>query len=160
MVNITVPIKQKDKFGFPRSEPQQTKQQDEKGLNEIQWLQKLADEGRLFEQSETITATEVFNEIIIPNGETFYLLEARGSINDTGTVTFHLIVNIGGKKTRIRSLRLTGNDSVDLTIKGFSLIGNGVDFIGMETTNATSQTGYIYGYTQQSRTLSSRGTTM
>ena len=160
MVNITVPIKPKDKFGITRSEPDQRQQQDDKGLNEIQWLQKLADEGRLIEQQETNAGSEVVNEIIIPNGSTFYLLEAKTTHNTTGDVNVNLIVNIGGAQSTVKSARVGPNTSQDLTVKGFSLIGNGIDFIAMDQLAGGSQTSFIFGYTQPSRTVSSRGNTM
>ena len=81
-MSVSVPIKPKDKFGFPISQPETILQTQP--VTDLAFLKKLGDEGKLITRSGTRTSDGNIVSIVPNTGETFYYLFGSWSII-TGT---------------------------------------------------------------------------
>ena len=153
MIKLTVKvlIRSKKKRRSIRSEP---------ANNEISFLKKLANEGKLHtEQAARNNAGTILD--FIPNrGKTFYLLFANAGGITIGRYTLN-VINSDGTITRIEDLFTNASElNVQFQTKGFSIVGDGTSglrIISFTVTGANTAT--IYGYLENTDTLSSRGTT-
>jgi len=78
-MSVHVPLKPRDKFGIPRAIPE-LKDPEKEAPTDLQFLADLADQGKLITTAGTGSGQGArMAEFIIPNGSTFYLLEASAS---------------------------------------------------------------------------------
>ncbi len=159
MVNITVPIKQRDKFGFPRSEPQQLKKIPQQGLGDLEFIQKLNDEGRVRTASGSLNGAGTIASIVPASGETLYLIKASVDTATAGTKPRILSSTISGTITDFQTITLEDVISVDFNVVGISVVGNGVDLIRIRSAGAGTVSGNIIAYVLPTVTTSSRGST-
>ena len=155
-MSVSVPIKQKDKFGFPKSIPE-IQPKEELAQNDIEFLRRIGDDGRFVNRTASLNGIGDVVQFIPIQGDTFYLLEAVATSPVAANKNVALAVTIGGIQSNIKAAFLAGETSEDLTIKGFALIGNGTDSIEINNSTGSNVTATLFGYTEQSRTLSSRG---
>ncbi len=164
MANIKVPIliQERDKFGFPISQPEKGIGTETESLTDIAFLKKLGDEGKLITRSGTRTTVGTIVSIIPSNGETFYYLFGSWSIQTTGSAT----ATLNNNANEIESVTV---DSTQVTRDGLfvtkfnAMIGDGIRAFTVELdaeTGATTAQASITGFIEKSKTLSSRGTTV
>ena len=159
MANIKVPIG-RGIIGQVQQE-QFTKEPEKKATNDIEFRRILADQGKLFSNHGTRTAVGAVVEIIIPNGSTFYLLKATAIVSAIGTTAvYNLTSVINGVTTIENDNGGLGPINLDLTIEGFSIIGNGANLLRInQTTGNVLSNAVIQGYLEPTITTSSRGST-
>ena len=156
MVNIQVPITQKDKFGFARSQPE-PKITEKTANSDLEFLKQLADQGRLVTATGSRTTTGTLAEIIPQNGETFYLIDAQYNFDSSSALATIELRNDGTVKSIITS---PGTPIVGFfAVKFDSLVGNGVKQYDVLVTDVGTTTAdvTINGYLLPSETVSSRG---
>ena len=159
-MSVNVPIgrgiaKTSTELKFPNikfSQPDSPKETQREATSEAEFLQLLADNGKITNnQLQLVGAADL--DVIIPNGSTFYLLEAHGGYTASGgTLRFRTVID--GTVTTEKAGGATSPASVDVTIKGFSLVGNGIDLVRLSNTAGTVNAN-IQGYLLP--TPSSRG---
>ena len=157
MVNIKVPIGR----GLLSQPRQQQSQPEFKATNDTEFRRILADKGKLFTNHGTRTATGTIVSVTPPAGSTFYLLKATATNSANGTTAeYNLTSRIKGVSLIERNNGGTGLINLDLTIEGFSLVGDGTDQLRInQTTGNVSSNADIQGYLEPTSTESSRGTT-
>ena len=164
MANIKVPIgrailEQRDKFGFPISQPELGIGKDTESLTDLAFLKKLGDEGKLITRSGTRTTNGTVVSIIPNTGETFYYLFGSWSMR-TGNITLTL-ENDGNE---IESVSM---DNTQVAVNGLwvtkfnAMIGDGQRIFSVEMVETATSiaTASITGFIEKSSTVSSRGTT-
>ena len=137
------------------------KQPESLATTDLQFRKDLADEGKLVNNFGSVTGSNVVVQIIPPNGSTFYLLQATGISTSSGVrVIMRLRKTINGIVSTEVSKNGTNPINFDLSLEGFSLVGNGIDSV--DVFSATLLEDYeasIFGYLEPSPTVGSRGTT-
>ncbi len=159
MANIKVPIG-RGIIGQVQQE-QFTKEPEKKATNDIEFRRILADQGKLFVNQGSSALSGDVVSVTIPNGSTFYLLKATVSITVNGTSSDYVLsTTIDGIVTTRNNGGGTGFQTIDLTVEGFSIVGNGVNLIRVfNVTGNIDSAATIEGYLEPSATTSSRGST-
>ena len=153
MANIKVPIGKRfeERERFLEKMTQQP-------TSDIQFLKKLADEGKVINRSATTSdnATVVVT-FAPPNGSTFYLLKT----SCTGANGGDVFLEFTNPTELIDEQAFPAvNTNVQFTITNVSLVGNGSRALQIRTaSNGGSLTCSFNGYIENSTTLSSRGST-
>ena len=157
MTDIKVPIGR----GVAQFIPQQQEQKNPELLAQTEgaWLKALADQGklRIFDGGNVGAGSET---IIIPvPGETLHLISVSGVASATADLT--LRSNISGAVIPIDVLQFTteARSLSSNNARGFSIVGNGVDFIEWVYGAGGTINTNVLAYIEPSSTESSRGTT-
>ncbi len=114
---------------------QREKSPESQAQTTLEFLKRLADQGKLRNNQEQLVGAADM-DVVIPEGTTFYLLQAFGGIT-ASTSSLRLRTVIGGVVTTLKTQSGTSPDSVDVTISGLSFRGNGVDLIRLSSTGGT-----------------------
>ena len=146
------------------SQPEFKKEPEKKATNDIEFKRILADQGKLFNNFDTRLSASGVGPIVTvtpPNGSTFYLLEAKG-IGTTGgaTALIRLRSTIDGVITDHKSDSQLTPHPFDVTVSGFSIVGNGTNTLEVRMhATGTNTEAEITGYLEPSATVGSRGST-
>ncbi len=150
MVNIKVPIGR----GL-LSQPEFKKQIEKEPSNDIEFFKKLTDSGKMIIlKGDGASAANIITRIV-PQGKTFYLIEATIADEGGGVGAGALVIITGGANISQKRMDYTGN--ADLTIKGWSFIGDGTTPIGIRAITGGEQNASLIGYEENTPTTSSRG---
>ena len=160
MVNIQVPISEAN-LEFPkfkRSIPEFSKFEASKTNTDLQFMKDLADRGKFRTREGSRSDSGTVASFTPNQGETFYFLGGTWVFNTDGGGSVRLL-NDGVVRERQNA------DTVNQTrgnwnLEGDSLIGNNSKAYTIELVNESGSSacsGSIFGYVEQSETLSSRG---
>ncbi len=158
MTLINIPIGR----GTTRSNFQKKDDLQLRAQSEGQWLNALANQGKIHDAFGQGSQSSTLVSFTPNNGITLYLLEASYTF-ETATTTNNadLQVTIGGVTNSIRAGARAGAGPADLTVKGFSLVGNNTDLIRIQAGSpAGTYTGTLVFYLENTKTTSSRGGTV
>ena len=149
MVNIKVPILQKLKDRVTRQQTAPLAQ------NELQFLKELDDNGNMVVIKGDGAVNNNIASFVIPAGKTYYLLEATISNVGSGNVSGALVIVTGG--ANVSQKRIDSSGCADVTVKGFSVIGDGVIAIAVRSITGATNHATLTGYTLNTNVIGIRG---